>query len=224
MMLRGVFVTGTDTGVGKTVVSAALLSRYRDEAVVRYWKPIQTGVEQDDDTAEVQRLSGASDARVLKSGVRLPRPVSPHLAARLSDFTIFLPPLVTQLQADAGRTAWIVEGAGGVMVPLNESETMADLMTSLGLPVVVAARSGLGTINHTLLTVEALRRRSLPVAGVVLVGPPDHENRLAIERYGRVAVLGQMPIFDPLTREALSAWADAELDEQRQLVSFLRTP
>jgi dethiobiotin synthetase len=222
MMLRGVFVTGTDTGVGKTVVAAALMIRYRDEGTVRYWKPIQTGIEQDDDTAEVQRLSGVSDDRVLQSGVRLPRPVSPHLAARLNDFTIFLPPLLDMIKADADRSTWIIEGAGGVMVPLNESETMADLMTSLGVPVVVAARAGLGTINHTLLTVEALRRRSLPVAGVVMVGEPDAENRRAIERYGRVAVLGEMPIFKPLTPDALAAWSHAELDRRRQLVSFLR--
>jgi dethiobiotin synthase len=222
-MLRGVFVTGTDTGVGKTVVSAALLARYRRDGAVRYWKPIQTGIEQDDDTAEVLRLTGAPSGSALQSGVRLPRPVSPHLAARLNDFTIFLPPLVEMLTAEADRASWIVEGAGGVMVPLNESETMADLMTSLGLPVVVAARAGLGTINHTLLTVEALRRRSLPVAGVVMVGPPDQENRAAIERYGHVAVLGEMPLFDPLTPDGLAAWADAELDPRRELVGFLRT-
>ncbi len=222
MMLRGVFVTGTDTGVGKTVVAAALMIRYRQEGAVRYWKPIQTGIEQDDDTAEVQRLSGVGDDRILKSGVRLPRPLSPHLAARLNDFTIFLPPLVNVVKAEASRSSWIVEGAGGVMVPLNESETMADLMTSLGLPVVVAARSGLGTINHTLLTIEALRRRYLPVAGVVMVGEPDAENKAAIQRYGRTAVLGELPIFDPLTPERLEAWAKTELDRDRQLVSFLR--
>jgi dethiobiotin synthase len=224
MMLRGVFVTGTDTGVGKTIVSAALLIRYQHEGAVRYWKPIQTGIEQDDDTAEVQRLSGAGDDRVLKSGVRLPRPLSPHLAARLNDFTIFLPPLVNVVKAEAPKYTWIVEGAGGVMVPLNESETMADLMTSLALPVVVAARSGLGTINHTLLTIEALRRRSLPVAGVVMVGDPNPENTAAVERYGRTAVLGEMPIFTSLTPERLAAWATTQLDRDRQLVSFFRTP
>jgi len=99
-----------------------------------------------------------------------------------------------------------------VLVPINERETMADLMHALDLPVVVAARSTLGTINHTLMTIEALRRRMLRVAGVVMVGDPNDENRLAIEKYGAAEVVGQMPRFDPLTPEALSRWASRELD------------
>jgi dethiobiotin synthetase len=222
MTARGVFVTGTDTGVGKTVVSAALLARYRGEIPVRYWKPVQTGIEQDDDTEEVARLSGCRDAEVRRSGVRLPRPVSPHLAARLSGVRIALEPLVDVVRSNGADAAWIVEGAGGVIVPINESETMADLMCALGLPVVVAARSTLGTINHTLLTLEALRHRALTAAGVVMVGPPDTENRAAIERYGRASVLGELPRFDNLTPEALQTWASAHLDPEGRLLSVLR--
>jgi len=205
-VFRGLFVTGTDTGVGKTVVSAALLVRYRPACrTIRYWKPVQTGIEQDDDTAEVARLSGAADAAVLREGIRLPEPVSPHLAARLSATSIEVSRLRTMLAAEP-PAKWIVEGAGGVLVPLNRTELMADLMTGLGLPVVVAARSSLGTINHTLLTLEALRTRSLRVAGVVMIGPPNEENRRAIEEYGGVKVLGELPPLKPLTPESLSAW------------------
>jgi dethiobiotin synthetase len=105
-------------------------------------------------------------------------------------------------------TPLIVEGAGGVLVPVNDSQTMADLMVMLGLPVIVAARSTLGTINHTLLTIEALRARALRVAGVVMIGDGHADNRAAIEHYGNVPVVAEMPRFDPLTPESLRTWAE----------------
>jgi dethiobiotin synthetase len=194
--VRGLFVTGTDTGVGKTVLSAALMLRYPQAS---YWKPIQTGT--DDDTAEVRRLSGG---RVIDAGIRLPDPVSPHLAAQRVEMSIDLEVLVTQVRS----TSVIVEGAGGVLVPVNNSQTMADLMVLLGLPVIVAARSTLGTINHTLLTIEALRARALRVAGVVMIGDSNPDNRAAIEHYGNVAVVGEMPRLEPLTLESLRTWAE----------------
>jgi len=217
-MLRGLFVTGTDTGIGKTVACAALLHRYRNIAHLRYWKPVQTGIEQDDDTAEVQRLTECDVAR----GIRLRHPVSPHLAAQLARTRITVEMLHSGLPASAGELRWIVEGAGGVLVPLNEQELMIDLMRALGLPVVVAARSGLGTINHTLLTLEALRARSLCVAGVVMCGASNPDNRKAIEEYGGCRVLGEMPRFAPLTRSALHTWAHTELDPEGHLAGFLR--
>jgi dethiobiotin synthase len=194
--VRGLFVTGTDTGAGKTVLAAALLLRYPEAS---YWKPIQTGP--DDDTAEVRRLSGG---RVIDAGIRLPDPVSPHLAAQRAEMSIDLDPLVAQIRT----TPLIVEGAGGVLVPVNEVQTMADLMVILGLPVVVAARTTLGTINHTLLTLEALRARALRVAGVVMIGDGDADNRAAIEHYGNVSVVAEMPRFDSLTPECLRSWAE----------------
>jgi dethiobiotin synthase len=207
----GVFVTGTGTAVGKTVVSAALLCRY---PAARYWKPIQTGIEQDNDTDEVRRLSGAS---VFDVGIRLRDPVSPHLAAQRAGLRI--DPRALELPPD--ECAWVVEGAGGVLVPLSESLTMADLMTQLALPVVVAARSSLGTINHTLLTIEALQTRRLKVAGVVMVGVPNPDNRKAIEHWGQVAVLGEMPHFDPLDPATLDAWARINLDTGAILAGLL---
>jgi dethiobiotin synthase len=196
--VRGLFVTGTDTGVGKTVLSAALMLRFPEAA---YWKPIQTGTRDDisGDTAEVRRLSGG---RVIDEDVRLPDPVSPHLAARRAGVRIELP------GRKSDEAVYIAEGAGGVLVPVNESETMADLMTILGLPVIVAARTTLGTINHTLLTLEALRARKLRIAGVVMIGDRDADNRAAIEHYGNVRIVGEMPRFNPLTRESLRAWAE----------------
>jgi dethiobiotin synthase len=198
--MRGVFITGTDTGVGKTVVSAALMARYTS---ARYWKPIQTGP--DDDTAEVQRLSSCARDRVHLHGVRLPDPVSPHLAARRANTRIDLSFLTDAVKECVG--SWIVEGAGGVLVPVNESDLMVHLMQRLGLPVVVVARTALGTINHTLLTIEALRARKLAIAGVVMVGDPNADNRAAIETYGGVKVVAEMPRIDPVNPAALGVWA-----------------
>jgi dethiobiotin synthetase len=238
-MVRGIFVTGTDTNVGKTAVSAALMVRYRDEVPLRYWKPIQTGIEHDDDSAEVARLArrkaascthGATD-EILDAGVRLPHPVSPHLAAHLAGTRITVRSLVETIRtADVNVRAahaetkprWIVEGAGGMLVPINERETMADLMRALDLPVLIAARSTLGTINHTVLTIEGLRRRMLRVAGVVMVGDPNDENRLAIEKYGAAEVIAQMPRLDPLTPGALERWVESDFDRSGVLFGCLR--
>ena len=191
--MRGLFVTGTDTGVGKTVVSAMLLQRYARDLPVRYWKPIQTGIERDDDTATVTALAGSLARSPVVAGVRLPRPLSPHLSARRAGQAIDL----DALEAIAGQQSrderFIVEGAGGVLVPVTETALMADFIARLGLPAVVVARTTLGTINHTLLTVEALRARGLEVAGVVMNGSPNRDNREAIAKFGHVDVLGEIP-------------------------------
>lgn len=221
-MIRGLFVTGTGTGVGKTVVSAALMLRYRGDRALRYWKPVQTGVEADDDTAEVARLAACAPDEVFTSGIRLKTPVSPHLAARLSGETISLGPLVERMRDAGDSRTWIVEGAGGALVPINDTQLMTDLMTMVALPVVVAAHSTLGTINHTLLTLEALRHRTLRPAAVVMVGPPDAENRRAIEHYGHVPVVGQLPRLEPLTPERLSAWTATEFDRDGCLLELMR--
>jgi len=178
----------------------------RSRGPVCYWKPIQTGIEVDDDTAAVASLASCGAGELLTDGIRLPRPLSPHLSARLSGTTIDLDPLVEIFKRAPTSAQVVVEGAGGVLVPVNERELMIDLMVRLQLPVLVAARSTLGTINHTLLTLEALRRRSLDVAGVVMVGPPNEENRKAIEQYGCVSVAGEMPMFSPLTADQLARW------------------
>jgi dethiobiotin synthase len=193
--------------VGKTVVSAVLMHRFRSAPGLRYWKPVETGIETDDDTSTVIALSGAPAERALTRGVRLPRPLSPHLSAALAGQSISIAG-VTALLADQPRgTRWIVEGAGGALVPLNDRELMIDLIVGLGFPTVIVARSGLGTINHTLLTLEALRARRVNVAGVVMVGPRNEENRRAIESYGQIAVVGEVPLLDPLSPAALQACA-----------------
>lgn len=222
-MPRGLFVTGTDTGIGKTAVSAALLVCFRLLGRVRYVKPIQTGSGDDDDVATVRHLANARADELLDQGVRLPLPLSPHRAAAHAGVTLTIAGLVRPIEAhDAPDARWIVEGAGGVLVPIDSAGTLlADVMVRLALPVLVVARAGLGTINHTLLTLEALRRRALTPIGVVMVGDPDAGNRAAIEQFGGVPVVGEMPRFAPLTPAALQAWALQSLDRKGPLARAL---
>ena len=192
-----IFVTGTDTDVGKTVVASALtlgLDAY-------YWKPIQSGLTPSTDTADVRRWTGLPDERFLPEAYRLREPMSPHAAAEIDGVTIDVEHLLaTELPTDRPV---VVEGAGGLMVPLNDTDLMIDFVARLGTPVVLVARTALGTLNHTLLSVSELRRRAIPLLGVVLNGDEHESNRRAIERYSEVAVLGRVPRLDVLDARAL---------------------
>jgi dethiobiotin synthase len=220
-MLRGLFITGTDTGVGKTTVAAALMHRYRELQVLKYWKPIQTGIEIDDDTRTVGDL-GCRDEELHRDGFRLPRPLAPYLSAELSGTHVTIADLMKRMETEPGSVRWVVEGAGGVLVPINESESMVDLIAALAMPALIVARSSLGTINHTLLTIEAVRRRILEIAGVVMVGPRNAANRDAIERFGSVAVVGQMPHFTEITAATVGTWATSELDTEGKLARYFK--
>lgn len=207
--MRGIFVTGTDTGIGKTIVSAALVCALREKENIRYWKPVQTGIEEDNDTETVRKLAKCSTEEIFDKGFRLEKPLSPHLSARLANVEITIEKISSFLEKD--EKFLIAEGAGGVLVPLNESELMIDLIKTLDLPVLIAARSGLGTINHTLLTIEALRKRNLEIFGVIMNGERNEENQRAIEHFGNVRVLAQMPKFEKLDFETLNNWTKENL-------------
>ncbi|MDE3135298.1 MAG: dethiobiotin synthase [Acidobacteriota bacterium] len=197
MAREGFFVTGTDTNVGKTVLSALLVAAL--DAV--YWKPIQTGVSEGSDRETVIRLARIPRSETREECYRFDPPVSPHVAAEWAGVRIDLENIQKPEVAPGKRL--VVEGAGGVMVPVNEKEFMIDLMRHLRLPVMVAARSTLGTINHTLLTLGALERAGIEVTGLVLIGPENKDNRAAIERFGSRPVVGTIPPLDPIHREAL---------------------
>ncbi|MBF0158748.1 MAG: dethiobiotin synthase [Magnetococcales bacterium] len=194
---RGIFVTGTDTNVGKTVISAWLLHHSRGG----YWKPIQSGLDGESDSDAVQRLSGVAAEHFHPSCYRLQAPLSPHESARLDGVTIDL----ARCQPPRSDRLLIAEGAGGVLVPLNQNDLMIDLMAQLAWPVLVVARSTLGTINHTLLTLTALRQRGLSVIGVIMNGVPNPVNRQAISYYGRVDVVAEFPWLDQLTAATVAA-------------------
>jgi dethiobiotin synthetase/malonyl-CoA O-methyltransferase len=180
--MKGVFVTGTDTDVGKTLVSAWLASSWQAE----YWKPIQSGSVDGTDADTVARL--APGVLIHPSSVVLAAPLSPHEAARRERTVIDLDSVT--MPTTAGPL--VVEGAGGAMVPINDTALMIDLMERLHLPVLVVARSGLGTINHTLMTLEILRSRGVPLLGVVMNGQKNPANRQAIEHFGKIPVLAEI--------------------------------
>jgi dethiobiotin synthase len=206
MSSREFFVTGTDTGIGKTVLSALLCVAL--DAV--YWKPIQTGSVEGTDRATVMHCAEIPASRTREESYIFEPPVSPHLAARWAKARIELRRIQKPALA-AGETI-VIEGAGGVLVPINDSEFMIDLMRHLGAPAVLAARSSLGTINHTLLSLAALRRAELPIAGVVLIGERNPDNRAAIETYGKVRVLGEIPPLAAIDRKALRGVFEQHFD------------
>jgi dethiobiotin synthetase len=191
------FITGTDTGVGKTVVSALLCAALD----AYYWKPIQTGTREGTDSRTVARIAERPRARIHPEAYRFAPPVSPHLAAQKAGVRIDFDNL--RLPAIGVKESLIVEGAGGALVPINDTQLMTDLMKHFGLPVLLVARTTLGTINHTLLSLAALRTARLTVRGVIMAGTPDTDNRKAIEHYGRTKVVGVVPLLTKLTRATL---------------------
>ena len=188
------FITGTDTGVGKTTVSTLLCAAL--DAI--YWKPIQTGTRAGSDRATVIRLASLPRNRTLPEVYRFAPPVSPHLAAERAGVRIDLRKI--RLPQIPPRENLIVEGAGGALVPINSTQLMTDLMSHLGLSVLLVARTTLGTINHTLLSIAALRAARLDLRGVILSGKPNRESRRAIEHYGKIEVLGAVPPLKKMNR------------------------
>lgn len=190
-------VTGTDTGIGKTVFSAGLAGALG----AHYWKPIQAGVEPEGDKESVALLSGLPADRILPEAYRLATPASPHLAARIDGVEISL----DRLALPQVNGPLVVEGAGGLMVPISETLLMIDLFAHWGQPVILCARTELGTINHSLLSIEALRARHIPIAGIAFVGQPHDENERIIPQLAGVPCLGRLPLLDPLDPASLSA-------------------
>lgn len=188
-------VTGTDTDVGKTVVAAALAGHLG----ARYWKPVQAGTDDGTDSLRVAALSGGR-AEVLSEAYVLQTPCSPHEAARIDGVTID----PARLALPEGDGALVVEGAGGVLVPVSDDLLSADLFALWGLPVLLVARTSLGTISHSLLSLEALRARGLTVHGVIFSGDENAASEAAIVRFGKVTHLGRLPRLDPLTPEGLA--------------------
>jgi dethiobiotin synthetase len=197
-----IFVTGTDTGIGKTVFSAALAGALDGF----YWKPIQAGLNDETDSQTVLRLSGLAAERVLPEAYRLRTPASPHLAAERDGVTIDHEAL---LVPEKDRPL-VVEGAGGLLVPLTRNVTYLDLMARWRVPVVLCARTALGTINHSLLSIEALRARGVAMLGIAFIGEENVESERIIVEMGKVRRLGRLPHVAPLTRDRLhEAFASA---------------
>ncbi len=185
------FIAGTDTDIGKTVVSAMMMSCLD----ATYWKPIQSGLLDETDTEFVQRISEVDDTRIIPERWKLMTPMSPHASADIDGVSINLDDF--QLPKYSSRHL-IVEGAGGLIVPINWEHTVLDMIEKLKLPVLLVAKSGLGTLNHTLLSLKALRDRGIYVFAVILSGPYHNSNRETLRHFGDLSIyeIGELPKID----------------------------
>lgn len=190
-------VCGTDTDVGKTVVSALLVQGLQ----ASYWKPVQSGLEGGGDRNRVRQLLDLNEERMLPEAYAFSQPVSPHWASELDGTP--LDPRTLALPDNPGPL--VVETAGGLLVPLTRNWLQIDQLQVWNLPIVLVARSGLGTLNHTLLSLEALKKRQINVLGLILNGPLHADNPLTLEQFGGVPVLAELPSLVPLTAETLAA-------------------
>ncbi len=188
-------VTGTDTDIGKTVFAAALVGALG----ASYWKPVQAGLDGETDSQAVARLSPGTATKILPEAWRLATPASPHLAAEIDGVVIdpegLNPPEV--------HGPLIIEGAGGLLVPLNRRVLTIDLFARWGLPTILCARTSLGAINHALLSLQALAAWNVPLAGVVFIGDEMVDTQATIAAFSGARILGRLPRLDPLSPESL---------------------
>lgn len=200
--MSGFIVTGTDTGIGKTVFAAALAGALD----AFYVKPVQAGLDGETDSQTVRRLSGLPESRILPETYRLALPASPHRAAEAEGIRID----ADTLTLPATDRPLVVEGAGGPLVPLDRRTLYADVFARWGLPVILCARTTLGTISHSLMAIEALRSRGIPIHGIAFIGDAAEDSEAIIAEIGGVARLGRLPRLGALAPGTLNAaFADA---------------
>jgi len=192
-MKSAIVVAGTDTDVGKTVFAAALVATLDGY----YWKPVQAGIDGETDAEIVRRLSGLPAERVLPEVYRLTTAASPHLAAERDGVEIDFEGLANA-PVFAQDRAVVIEGAGGLLVPLTRTLLQIELFARWDAPVVLVASTRLGTINHSLLSLEALKRRRIPLLGIAFVGEENADSERTITEMGGVRHLGRLPVLDPL--------------------------
>lgn len=190
-----IFISGSDTNIGKTLISAWICNH----STYDYFKPIQTGCLTDSDSVTVKNLSPRT--RVHSEAYRFELPLSPHLAAKAEDTEID----ISNIHCPSSQKL-IIEGAGGLLVPINDKVLMIDLIQSLQAQVILVVSSKLGTINHSLLSIEALRARKVPILGVIVSGTPNQDNADSIQKYGQVEILAQVPNFNTINPQTLQAF------------------
>lgn len=220
----GLFITGTDTGIGKTTVSSLLLAGLASAGIDRrYFKPVQTGYDPQSsgqmigglfknrpeslsDTDTVCFLSGLHRSAVIESVYTYPEPISPHRAAALHGDEIQSEPICAIWKQNQSSSCTVIEGAGGILVPLNSKLLMQDLASRLDVPLLIVSSTRLGTINHTLLTARAAQGAGLKVQGIVLVGPEDPGLDQTLAALTELPILAQIPLADPLTPDWVQEW------------------
>jgi dethiobiotin synthetase len=226
---RGLFITGTDTGVGKTVVAAGLVASLRHSGFdIGVMKPIETGFSlRSSDAVFLKKMAGVKDSLDSICPYRLKHPLSPFTAAKIEKVSIRFERIARAYEGLLqNHQALLVEGAGGLLVPITREKMMADLALYLRLPVLIISRTGLGTINHTLLSVEVAKQRGVEVAGVIFnhLGPrkglAERTNPSVIRHFLNVPILGEIPYAPFLKRkeridERIKAWVESHVDMNR---------
>lgn len=195
--MKKIFVTAIGTDSGKTLVSALLCLLLDAD----YWKPIQSGLPRDTDT--VKRLCGEQQRHFFEEACLFTEPLSPHAAAVRDKKAIIL----EKIQLPENHRALVVEGAGGILAPLNEKECLADLITKLALPVVLVSNHYLGSINHTLLTFNELQRRKIEILGIVFNGNENPDTEKIILQKTNLPLLFRVPLFNEINADILAAFA-----------------
>ena len=201
MSKKGFFITGTDTGVGKTFFSSILMKKFDFD----YWKPIQTGKFTENDTLYIKENIGIEKNRFHKSIYSFKKPLSPHLASSYEKTSINM----KKIKKPRSHRPLIIEGVGGILVPLNKKDLLINLIKKFKLPVIVVSKSILGTINHTLMTLEILKKNKINIFGVILNKVKNKkegdENAKSIEKFGNIKVLGQISSINRVTRKKIEA-------------------
>ena len=199
MNKKGFFITGTDTGVGKTFFASILMKKYNFD----YWKPIQTGKFIENDTFYIKQNIGIKKNRFHEPIYSFKKPLSPHLASSYEKISINM----KKIKKPNSNRPLIIEGAGGILVPLNKKNLLIDLIKKCKFPVIVVSKSILGTINHTLMTLEILKKNKINIFGVILNNIKNKkegdENAKSIEDFGNIKVLGQISSINNVTKKKI---------------------
>jgi dethiobiotin synthetase len=191
------FITGIGTGIGKTLISAILTEKLNAD----YWKPIQSGDLETSDSLTIKGLISNTKTVIHPESYRLTQPLSPHLSARLDGIEIDL----SKINIPATSNDLIIEGAGGLMVPLNENELIIDLIKKLNVEVILVSQNYLGSINHTLLSINLLKQYEIPVKGIIFNGDENLETERYIQQYAKIKKLGNVPGLKNIDKEKVIA-------------------
>ncbi len=196
-MAETYFITGIGTGIGKTITSAVLTEKLNAD----YWKPIQSGDLDQSDSLSIENLITNTTSQIHPETYRLNHPLSPHLSAKMDGIEIEL----EKFHLPETNHPLIVEGAGGLMVPLNNRELIIDLIKHLNIPVIVVSQNYLGSINHTLLTINTLKQHNIDIKGIIFNGETNTESETYILRYTQVQSLGNIPLLVNLDKNSIKA-------------------
>lgn len=194
------FITGIGTDIGKTIVSAVLTEKLNAD----YWKPIQSGDLENSDSMKVARLVSNTQTTIHREAYRLSQPFSPHKSAHLDGITID----INSIKLPNSFNQLIIEGAGGLMVPINNKQFVLDLISHFQAEVILVAKHYLGSINHTLLSIELLKNRNIPIKGLVINGDPEPYSEEAIFSHSELRLIGRIPYIENLSPDIITSFGN----------------